>query len=305
MDVLRKVRAFRRRPEKIAEEALSSDCGALHLHHPAWFEKHSQDSESHTRHVNLISYEDLQSLSSADLGLSLCVFRPNTPSTACSSSHRSDSPSEGRSSKLKWPRPIPPIGHIKYMKGPVPKLRVRTSLGVEKKKKNVNEVFRSNSFRFERYDQPNGHDSMTSSESELAYGKSNGINKVIVSDDYDSPKDLVNRLPLVLEESSPPSPSVYSRHGANSRISSNSSCEKQSGNSIQSGEFLLELAYSDPKDSKLYTEPGVDPESDDLIYKLYVGGEYYYCRPYRPNYSVVFQQRHAGGFNSHFPPKVE
>ena len=57
---------------------------------------------------------------------------------------------------------------------------------------------------------------------------------------------------------------------------------------IFQGELLLELDYSDPRDSKLYTEPGADPaDNDNLIYKLYVGGEYYYCRPYRHNYHRV------------------
>ncbi len=76
------------------------------------------------------------------------------------------------------------------------------------------------------------------------------------------------------------------------------------------GELLLELHYSDPRDSKVYSQPGglgaaasnsnkskVDgsnsnlvngeEEEEELIYKLYVGGEYYYCRPYRPNYEAV------------------
>ena len=53
-------------------------------------------------------------------------------------------------------------------------------------------------------------------------------------------------------------------------------------------ELFLELQYADPRDSKLYTEPGADPEGEEeLIYKLYVGGEYYYCKPYRPNYQQV------------------
>ncbi|TRY67189.1 hypothetical protein TCAL_16928 [Tigriopus californicus] len=176
MEVFRKVRALRRRPEKIVEESLSSDCGALHLHHPAWYGRHAQDPGNPAHHVNLISYEDLQSLSSADLGLSLSVIRPNTPSTACSSSHRSDSPSEGRGSRLKWTNPLPPLGQIKYVKGPVPKLKVRTSQSGEKKKKNANEVFRSNSFRFERYDQPS--DSLSQSESDLRSGRLSGINQV-------------------------------------------------------------------------------------------------------------------------------
>ena len=56
---------------------------------------------------------------------------------------------------------------------------------------------------------------------------------------------------------------------------------------------MLELQYSDPRDSKLYTEPGADPEYDGLIYKLYVGGgEYYYCRPYKPE--IYYQQMQRG-----------
>ena len=59
--------------------------------------------------------------------------------------------------------------------------------------------------------------------------------------------------------------------------------------------MLLELHYSDPRDSKLYTEPGADPlaasnddDADGIVYRLFkpgpdgTGGEYYYCRPYKP-----------------------
>ena len=47
--------------------------------------------------------------------------------------------------------------------------------------------------------------------------------------------------------------------------------------SLKSGdkrELFLEVSYSDPRDSKLYTEPGADPAADGLIYKLYVGGKF-------------------------------
>ena len=66
---------------------------------------------------------------------------------------------------------------------------------------------------------------------------------------------------------------------------------------LPGGEFLLELCYSDPRDSKLYTEPGADPAGEnELIYKLYVGpnglngnggGDYYYCRPYGNAYQAI------------------
>lgn len=68
--------------------------------------------------------------------------------------------------------------------------------------------------------------------------------------------------------------------------------------SLKSGdnkrELFLEVSYSDPRDSKLYTEPGADPAADSLIYKLYVGGKfgrggehYYYCRPYGHVYQSI------------------
>ena len=70
-----------------------------------------------------------------------------------------------------------------------------------------------------------------------------------------------------------------------------------SGVSLRSGdkrELFLEVSYSDPRDSKLYTEPGADPAADGLIYKLYVGGQfggggehYYYCRPYGHVYQSI------------------
>lgn len=44
-------------------------------------------------------------------------------------------------------------------------------------------------------------------------------------------------------------------------------------------QIFLEVVYNEPKDSKLYTQPGADPD-DGLKYKLYVGNEAFYCRPY-------------------------
>ena len=42
--------------------------------------------------------------------------------------------------------------------------------------------------------------------------------------------------------------------------------------------LFLEVIYNEPRDSKLYTQPGIDPD-DSLKYKLYVGNESFYCKP--------------------------
>ena len=42
--------------------------------------------------------------------------------------------------------------------------------------------------------------------------------------------------------------------------------------------MFLEVIYNEPRDSKLYTQPGIDPD-DSLKYKLYVGNESFYCKP--------------------------
>ena len=153
MDVLRRVKALRRRPEKIVEDSLSSDCGALHLHHPGWY----GHAHKVVRHLptppqgggggaNLISYEDLHSLSSADLGLSLSVFRPQTPSLCSSADSEVTQSGGGRGLKgKKWPRPQIKVTGVGGAKG----LKVELN---SKKSKARNDVYRSNSFKFERYE---------------------------------------------------------------------------------------------------------------------------------------------------------
>ena len=53
-------------------------------------------------------------------------------------------------------------------------------------------------------------------------------------------------------------------------------------------EFLLDVAYCDPQDAQ---EKKVGEEGDDQVYKLYVGTDVYYCRPYhacdRPGPSIT------------------
>ena len=174
--------------------------------------------------------------------------------------------------------------------------------------------------------------------------------QILLSADYETPKDLVNRLPLLTEEdedeldlededeeddmtvtgSSSPDISLLtgvtslasidgavrrsqmragmrgrrgrqgSRNTATTSAGTTLSSSATEGVSLRSGdnhrrgELFLEVSYSDPRDSKLYTEPGVDPAADGLIYKLYVGGKfggggehYYYCRPYGHVYQSV------------------
>ena len=176
--------------------------------------------------------------------------------------------------------------------------------------------------------------------------------QILLSADYETPKDLVNRLPLLTEEdedeldldgeeddmtvtgSSSPDISLLtgvtslasidgavrrsqmragmrgrrgrqgSRNTATSAGTTLSSSATEgvslrSGDNNRRGELFLEVSYSDPRDSKLYTEPGADPAADGLIYKLYVGGKfgggrgggggehYYYCRPYGHVYQSV------------------
>ena len=182
--------------------------------------------------------------------------------------------------------------------------------------------------------------------------------QILLSADYETPKDLVNRLPLLTEEdedeldledededdmtvtgSSSPDISLLtgvtslasidgavrrsqmragmrgrrgrqgSRNAATTSAGTTLSSSATEGVSLRSGdnhrrgELFLEVSYSDPRDSKLYTEPGADPAADGLIYKLYVGGKfggggrdggaggggehYYYCRPYGHVYQSV------------------
>ena len=181
--------------------------------------------------------------------------------------------------------------------------------------------------------------------------------QILLSADYETPKDLVSRLPLLTEEdeddldleededededdmtvtgSSSPDISLLtgvtslasidgavrrsqmragmrgrrgrqgSRNAATTSAGTTLSSSATEGVSLRSGdnnrrELFLEVSYSDPRDSKLYTEPGADPAADGLIYKLYVGGKfggggrgggggehYYYCRPYGHVYQSV------------------
>lgn len=175
MDVLRRVRALRRRPEKLVEDSLlTSDCGALHLHHPGWYGGlHEADHLNRKLllgggrpgqqqrggghylppHVNLLSYEDLHSLSSVDADeLGLSFFRSATPSSQRSSSP----PLRNHKTRLLDRLALPQIRVLRgqTVSGPRPSPSVLLSdikLNLRRKCAS-NEVFRSNSFRFEKYE---------------------------------------------------------------------------------------------------------------------------------------------------------
>ena len=114
-----------------------------------------------------------------------------------------------------------------------------------------------------------------------------------VSEEYHTPKDLINRLPLLQEDGKfdqgtgerPNSSASSVRPLLSSRNNNNfekrvKMFDKQQQQQQHEEDFVVEVPYTDPKDSKLYTQPGIDP-SDDQIYKVYVGTETLYCRPYQ------------------------
>ena len=103
---------------------------------------------------------------------------------------------------------------------------------------------------------------------------------VSVSEEYHTPKDLINRLPILqMDEQFDQGTGERPSSSADIRTNHFSRTNKFE-NRTKHEEFLVEVPYTDPKDSKLYTQPGVDP-SDDQIYKVYVGSETLYCRPYQ------------------------
>ena len=163
MDVLRRVKALRRRPEKVWE-----DFEALQLQSPNLYDPSSNHQQQllnllamdgrakaaekapikafddhyakNQHHLNLLSYEDLRSLSSMEFDLRLSMLQSG-----------SGSETPGSRIKLlpKWPKQM---GVPKVSVG-VPKINLKSSISdMRLRKKSTNEVFRSNSFRFERYE---------------------------------------------------------------------------------------------------------------------------------------------------------
>ena len=111
-------------------------------------------------HVNLLYYEELRTLSQTNLKL---TFHPNNNNNNNENdgSKNDNSSSSGisieASKKPKrasyWGRPLPHLASFRCVAGSVPKIKVRTTGGCESgiggSKRNP--VFRSNSFRYEKY----------------------------------------------------------------------------------------------------------------------------------------------------------
>lgn len=151
--------------------------------------------------------------------------------------------------RLKWS--ARQLASIRCIPGPLPKISLRNE-----PQKHHNAVFRSNSFRFEKCQTSKVLRGL-SVRKQLQHCEEN----IAVCDNYESPKDYVNRQPLPVITTKEPKDLMVPSHVIYARNPS------------------LDVVYADPKDSKLYKTPGIDPQ-DEIIYKLYVGGEAKYCRPF-------------------------
>ena len=163
MDVFRRIRALRRRPEKVLEDSLSADCGALHLHHPSFYGALTKEqilvggggggSGTNGRlvlnasAVNLLSYEDL------DLGL----FRSATPSSTSAASSGESAQQQQQSNVPRF-RVVKGVGvavsvpkSVRAASSVVPASLTDIKMNLRRRGGNApNEVFRSNSFKFEK-----------------------------------------------------------------------------------------------------------------------------------------------------------
>ena len=131
------------------------------------FEDRNNRTDQRNR-VNLIYYEELRTLSQTNLKL---TFHPNdswskndASSTSSSSLAAAATAAKNRNSESScpestkkpkrayWTRPLPQLTSFRCVAGSVPKIRVRTSVGESVLgSKRTNPVFRSNSFRYEKY----------------------------------------------------------------------------------------------------------------------------------------------------------
>ena len=92
-----------------------------------------------------------------------------------------------------------------------------------------------------------------------------------MSEEYHTPKDLINRLPLLPNVAMLPNERSFD---AGTRERPHSSADFRSFRSNlfdsrsnlfeNSEDFVVEVPYTDPKDSKLYTQPGADPQDDQV-----------------------------------------
>ena len=109
----------------------------------------------HRNRVNLLYYEELRTLSQTNLKL---TFHPNDSSPKQPPGSDVSAEAGKKPKRAYWSRPLPQLASFRCVAGSVPKIRVRTSVGESVLgSKRTNPVFRSNSFRYEKYstDDPN------------------------------------------------------------------------------------------------------------------------------------------------------
>ena len=87
-----------------------------------------------------------------------------------------------------------------------------------------------------------------------------------MSEEYHTPKDLISRLPLPQTDRTFDQGTRERPHSsADVRSFRSSLFDSRSNLFDHSDEFVVEVPYTDPKDSKLYTQPGVDPHDDQVL----------------------------------------
>lgn len=112
------------------------------------FEDRNNGSNQRNR-VNLLYYEELRTLSQTNLKL---TFHPSDSSPKKMSGSEISIEAEKKPKRTCWSRPLPQLASFRCVAGSVPKIRVRTSDGESVLgSKRTNPVFRSNSFRYEKY----------------------------------------------------------------------------------------------------------------------------------------------------------
>ena len=112
-----------------------------------------QNCLDHRNRVNLLCYEELQTLSQTNLKLTF-HSTANDVSSRNDVSSKDDRSSVEASKKPKrayWSRPLPQLASFRCVAGSIPKIRVQTSGGESGNGSKRNPVFRSNSFRYEKY----------------------------------------------------------------------------------------------------------------------------------------------------------
>jgi hypothetical protein len=105
-----------------------------------------QNCLDHRNRVNLLCYEELQTLSQTNLKLTF-----HSTANDVSSNHDTSVEVSKKTKRAYWSRPLPQLASFRCVAGSIPKIRVQTSGGESGNGSKRNPVFRSNSFRYEKY----------------------------------------------------------------------------------------------------------------------------------------------------------